>query len=178
MSGWRKKRKPTKERPGRQPGTYWWLVQHRKMLLREQVRAKTLFAKAEQEYREAESAYIRFPSQSLNTAELSLAKNKRDSAKRNLEYQHEKWEFLNTKGVAIRDQARPHELGARELEWNQALNNEMHAKDKAKEDAAAASATHKNTIHTKNSSAHPGMNECVDVQVLTQLLQGGCCGKP
>ena len=25
---------------------------------------------------------------------------------------------------------------------------------------------------------YPWMNECVDVQVLTQLLQGGCCGKP
>ena len=96
------------------------------MLLREQVRAKTLFAKLQQEYREAESAYIRFPSQSLNnTAEISLAKKKLDDAKRNLEYQDDKWESLNTKGIALRDHDQPHELDARELEWNEHIGMEV-----------------------------------------------------
>ena len=142
-----KAKKATKERADRQPGTLWWLGNHCKMLQRELGRAETLFAEAQEEYRKAESACMRFPSLD-NTAEISLAKKKLDDAKGNLEYQDDKWDFLNKRGVAIRDEDPPHTLGAQELEWNEVFNTSSAA--------ASAGELHQPADDVPQTSPPPG----------------------
>ena len=108
------------------------------MLLREQVRAKTLFAKLQQEYREAESACKRDYSV-VKAAGLSRVKKQLDDAERNLKYQFEKWAFLNNKGLAIMDHGKEnHLLSAKELQWNKLLNEDTAAASAAEASAAAA----------------------------------------